>query len=422
MSLFCPRRLLDVFGWYNTPMSDSNTTGKESGSKEPNNKKAGGKKAGKHALETLAIHAGSEIDPTTGAVVPPIHLSTTFQRNLDGTFPKDFVYTRADNPNRRALETCLAALEGGAACAAFSSGSAAAAALFRSLSPGDTVLVCDDLYHGVHHILVDILKPWGLNVVFADMTDLDATQDAWVDGVTLVWLETPTNPLVKVSDIAAIAEMAHARGALLAVDGTWTTPAVQRPLELGADFVMHATTKYLGGHSDVLGGALIAKEDSEMFAGVRYIQQIEGAVPSPFDCFLVSRGVRTLPYRMRAHSDNALALAQFLEAHPQVHRVHYPGLESHPGFEIAQRQMAHFGGMLSVQIRGGADAAIAVTNHVQLFSRATSLGGVESLIEHRRSIEGDISTTPDDLLRVSVGLEHPDDLIADLQQALEAVS
>jgi cystathionine gamma-synthase len=381
-----------------------------------------GKKAVKHALETLAIHAGSEIDPTTGAVVAPIHLSTTFQRNVDGSFPKDFVYTRADNPNRRALETCLAALEGGAACAAFSSGSAAAAALFRSLSPGDTVLVCDDLYHGVHHILVDILKPWGLQVVFADMTDLDATQDAWVDGVKRVWLETPTNPLVKVSDIAAIAEMAHARGALLAVDGTWTTPAVQRPLDLGADFVMHATTKYLGGHSDVLGGALIAKEDSEissdMFASVRYIQQIEGAVPSPFDCFLVSRGIRTLPYRMRAHSDNALKLAQFLEAHPKVHRVHYPGLESHPGFEIAQKQMAHPGGMLSVQIRGGAEAAIAVTNNVQLFSRATSLGGVESLIEHRRSIEGDISTTPDDLLRVSVGLEHPDDLIADLQQAL----
>ena len=396
-------------------MSNSDTAGKQSGGKKP-------------ALETLAIHAGSEIDPTTGAVVPPIHLSTTFQRNVDGTFPQNYVYTRADNPNRRALETCLAALEGGAACAAFSSGSAAAAALFRSLSPGDTVLVCDDLYHGVHHILVDILEPWGLNVVFADMTDLDATRAAWVDGVRLVWLETPTNPLVKVSDIAAIAEMAHAKGAKLAVDGTWTTPAVQRPLELGADFVMHATTKYLGGHSDVLGGALIAKESGtkedgteeagEMFAKVRYIQQIEGAVPSPFDCFLVLRGIRTLPYRMRAHSDNALALAQFLEAHPQVHRVHYPGLESHAGHHIAQKQMAHFGGMLSVQIRGGADAAIAVTNRVKLFSRATSLGGVESLIEHRRSIEGDISTTPADLLRISVGLEHPDDLIADLQQAL----
>ena len=313
---------------------------------------------------------------------------------------------------------------------------------FAVCPPGDSVLVCDDLYHGVHHILVDILEPWGLNVVFADMTDLDATRAAWVEGVKLVWLETPTNPLVKVADIAAIAEMAHAKGAKLAVDGTWTTPAVQRPLDLGADFVMHATTKYLGGHSDVLGGVLIAKEDSPkedsakedsvkedsakensaMFAKVRYIQQIEGAVPSPFDCFLVSRGVRTLPYRMRAHSDNALKLAQFLEAHPQVHRVHYPGLESHLGFDIAQKQMAHFGGMLSVQIRGGADAAIAVTNRVQLFSRATSLGGVESLIEHRRSIEGDISTTPDDLLRISVGLEHPDDLIADLQQALEAAS
>jgi cystathionine gamma-synthase len=372
----------------------------------------------KFALETLAIHAGKQVDPATGAVVPPIHLTTTFERNLDGSYPDGYVYTRADNPNRRALEECLRVLEGGAACAAFGSGSAAAAALLRSFAPGDTVLVCRDLYHGVRNILINILQPWGLNPVFVDMTNLEAVEQAWTDSVKLLWLETPTNPMLNIYDIRALADMAHAKGAQVAVDGTWTTPIVQRPLELGADFVMHATTKYLAGHSDVLGGALIAKTESETFEKVRYIQQLEGAVPSPFDCFLVSRGISTLPYRMRAHSDNAMQVATFLDDHPKVHTVHYPGLEHHPGYTIAKKQMSMMGGMMSVQVAGGQQAAVDVMNRVKLFHRATSLGGVESLLEHRRSVEGDLSTTPDDLLRVSIGLEHPDDLINDLAQAL----
>ncbi|MEM7734515.1 MAG: PLP-dependent transferase [Deinococcota bacterium] len=372
----------------------------------------------KFALETLAIHAGKQVDPATGAVVPPIHLTTTFERKLDGSYPDGYVYTRADNPNRRALEECLRVLEGGAACAAFSSGSAAAAALLRSFAPGDTVLVCSDLYHGVRNILINILQPWGLKPVFVDMTDMKAVEQAWTDSVKLLWLETPTNPMLNIYDISALADMAHAKGAQVAVDGTWTTPIVQRPLELGADFVMHATTKYLAGHSDVLGGAIIAKAESETFEQVRYIQQLEGAVPSPFDCFLVSRGISTLPYRMRAHSDNAMKVAKFLDDHPNVHTVHYPGLEHHPGHGIANKQMAMMGGMMSIQVSGGVEAATNVMNRVKLFHRATSLGGVESLLEHRRSVEGDLSTTPDDLLRVSIGLEHPDDLINDLAQAL----
>ncbi len=369
-------------------------------------------------LETLAVHAGGEADPATGAVTPPIHLSTTFERDADGSYPRGYVYTRTDNPNRSALETCLAALEGGEAAAAFASGSAAAAAVFRALLPGDHVVAPLDMYHGIRKLLREVLAPWGLGVSFVDSGDLGAVGAALTPRTRLIWLETPSNPLLQLTDIAAVAGLARDHGLLLACDNTWATPMGQRPLELGADLVVHATTKYLSGHSDVLGGAVVAGRKDGVYERVRLLQGSEGAVPSPFDCWLTLRGVRTLPYRMRGHSDNALRVAEFLERHEGVEAVHYPGLASHPQFALAERQMALSGGMLSVQLRGGAEAAMRVVARVTLFTRATSLGGVESLIEHRASVEGPDSQTPPNLLRLSVGLEHADDLIADLDGAL----
>ncbi len=369
-------------------------------------------------LETLAVHAGTEIDAATGAVTPPIHLSTTFERQPDGSYPHGYIYTRTNNPNREALENALAALEGGEAAACFASGSAAAAAVFSTLKPGDHMIAPDDLYHGVAKLLKQVFMPWGLQVSFVDTSDVDTVRGAWRENTKLLWLETPSNPLLKISDVAVLAELAHSRGALLACDATWTPPTVQRALELGADLVMHSTTKYLAGHSDVLGGAVIARYAAGAFEGVRAVQNLEGAVPSPFDCWLVLRSLRTLPYRMRAHCENAGKVAAFLEVQPQVERVHYPGLASHPGHEVAQKQMQNFGGMLSFEVVGGEAAAMRVAANTQLFTRGTSLGGVESLIEHRASIEGPESTTPKGLLRVSVGLEHPDDLIDDLAGAL----
>ncbi len=373
----------------------------------------------KWKVETLAVHAGAEIDVATGAVTPPVHLSTTFERQPDGSYPHGYVYTRTNNPNREALENALAALEGGEAAACFASGSAAAAAVFRTLKPGDHVVAPDDLYHGITKLLKQVFMPWGLHVSFVDTSDVDTVRGAWQDTTRLLWLETPSNPLLKISDVVALSELAHSRGALLTCDATWTPPTVQSALALGADLVMHSTTKYLAGHSDVLGGAVIAKRAAGAFETIRTLQNLEGAVPSPFDCWLVLRSLRTLPYRMRAHCENAGKVAAFLEAQPQVERVHYPGLTSHPGHEVAQKQMQNFGGMLSFEVVGGEAAAIRVAANVELFARGTSLGGVESLIEHRASIEGPESTTPKGLLRVSVGLEHPDDLIDDLAAALQ---
>lgn len=369
-------------------------------------------------LETLAIHAGHAPDPTTGAVMPPIHLSTTFERNADGSYPAGYVYTRSENPNRAALESCLASLEGGANAAAFSSGMAAVAAVFQALTPGDHILFPDDAYFGAGRLLREIMAPWGLTYSVVDMADLDAVRAAVQPQTRLIWVETPSNPLLKITDIAAVAQIAHAAGACCAVDNTWPSPVGQQPLALGADLVMHATTKYLGGHSDLLGGAIVARTADEFFERVRLVQTIGGATPSPFDCWLLMRSIRTLPYRMRGHNENAQRIAQFLAEHPAVEAVHYPGLPSHRGHNIARRQMQMFGGMLSIQVRGGAEAAMRVAGRVQIFTRATSLGGVESLIEHRASVEGIHTTTPANLLRVSVGLEHPDDLIADLAQAL----
>ncbi|NTW03528.1 MAG: aminotransferase class V-fold PLP-dependent enzyme [Oscillochloris sp.] len=369
-------------------------------------------------IETIAIHAGQEIDPTSGSVIPPIYLSTTFERAEDGSFPHGYIYTRLGNPNRTMLERCLAALEGGVDCAAFGSGQAAAMSVFQALRPGDHVVAPDDAYHGITRLLRELMSSWGLEYTQVDMNDPEHVRAAMRPNTRMIWVETPSNPLLKVADIAAIAAIAHAGGALCAVDNTWATPVLQRPLELGADLAVHATTKYLGGHSDVLGGAVVVREAGPFFERMRFIQGNGGAVPSPFDCWLVLRGIRSLAYRIRAHAEHALKVATFLEAHPQIERVHYPGLASHPGHAVASRQMRSFGGMLSVEVRGGEAAAMSLAARVRIFTRATSLGGTESLIEHRASVEGPESKTPPSLLRLSVGLEHPDDLIADLAQAL----
>ena len=369
-------------------------------------------------IETAAIHAGRHIDGETGAVTLPIHLSTTFERAEDGSWPSGYSYGRGHNPTRAALEQRLCALEGGAAAAAFSSGSAAINAIFQSLAPGDHVIVPNDAYYGTIRILREIFVPWGLQVSFVDVTNADEVRQALRPQTKLIWTETPSNPLLRITDIAHIASIAHGAGAICASDNTFATPVLQHPLALGADVVMHSTTKFLNGHSDVIGGAVISKADDAFFRRIKLMQVNGGAVPSPFDCWLVMRGIQTLPYRMRAHSENAMRVAQFLSQHPKVEAVHYPGLTTHPGHDIAAEQMSGFGGMESFQVRGGKDEAFGVVARLRVFTRATSLGGVESLIEHRASVEGPDTRTPANLLRMSIGLEHPDDLVADLERAL----
>ena len=369
-------------------------------------------------LETQAIHAGHEVDPGSGAIVAPVHFSTTYERAADGSYPLGNVYSRLGNPNRLALETRIAALEGGQAAAAFASGSAAIYALLQTLGQGDHVIAPDVLYYGIRLIMTKIMARQGLATSFVDMTQPEAVAAALRPETRLVLLETPSNPELGISDIRAIADIAHSAGVSVACDNTIATPVFQQPLQLGADYVVHATTKYLGGHSDVLGGVVVAGAPDERFEHLQQIQQLGGAVPSPFECWLTLRGIETLPLRIRAHAENALGVARFLEQHPAVERVRYPGLESNPAHEIARRQMSGYGGLLSVQVRGGAEAALAVTGRVQLFRRATSFGGTHSLIEHRASMEKGVTATPPNLLRISIGLEHVDDLIADLDQAL----
>lgn len=370
-------------------------------------------------IETLAVHAGHRPDPATGAVAAPIYLSTTFEREADGSYPRGYEYARENNPNRENLEVAMTELEGGASAIAFSSGMAATLSIFQALAPGDHVIAPDDAYYGMRALLRDTFVPWGLQVTFVDMTDLAQVQAAVRPNTRLIFVETPSNPLLKVTDLAGVAEIARKAGAICVCDNTWATSMLQRPLELGFGLVMHATTKYLGGHSDVMGGVLVAKEESEYLEKLRKLQRIGGVIPSPFDCWLVLRGIRTLPCRVRVHSENALKVATFLSQHPGVEVVHYPGLETHPGYAVAKRQMKSFGGMLSVQIKGGRERAMTVAAKVKVFTRATSLGGVESLLEHRASLEGPGTRTPDNLLRMSIGLEHSDDLIEDLAQALE---
>jgi cystathionine gamma-synthase len=370
-------------------------------------------------IETQAVHAGRYIDPATGAVTPPIHVSTTFERGPAGDYPLGFSYAREDNPTRRALEECLAALEGGKEALAFSSGLAVVTALVQGMEPGDHILAPADVYYGIRQVIGGVFGKWPLETTYVDMTDLDAVRAAVRPSTRLVIIETPSNPLMKITDLKAAAAIARQANAISVCDATFTSPVLQRPLDHGIDMVLHSTTKYIGGHSDLVGGALITRYDNYLFERARKSLQFGGATPSPFDCWLALRGASTLPWRMRAHSEIAGRIVEFLSGHSAVERVHYPGLASHPGHEIAARQMSGFGGMLSFEIRGGREQAMAVAAKVKLFTRATSLGGPHSLIEHRASIEGRATKTPQNLLRVSVGLEHPDDLIADLQQALQ---
>jgi cystathionine gamma-synthase len=368
-------------------------------------------------IETLAVHAGHTVDPATGAVSLPIHLSTTFERDAGGTYSRGFMYTRNNNPNRQALEQGISALEGGAAAAAFASGMGASMSIFQALAPGDHVLAHVDAYYGTSRLLREIFQRWGLDVSFVDMSDLHAAEKALRPNTKLAWMETPSNPLLKIVDLAAVAKIVHAVGAICVCDNTWA-PTLQRPFDLGADLVLHSTTKYFGGHCDVLGGIVVSKVEDDFFQRIRGIQYEGGAVPSPFDCWLILRGMRTLPWRMRGHSENAMRVADFLSGHRKVSRVHYPGLKLHPGREIAAKQMSTFGGMLSFEVKDGRDAAMSVAAKTKIITRATSLGGVESLIEHRASIEGPGTTSPEGLLRLSIGLENADDLIEDLDQAL----
>jgi len=369
-------------------------------------------------FETTCVHAGHEPDSASGGVSPPIQLSTTFLRGADGSYLSGYNYGRSGNPNRSRLEACLAALENGAAAIAFASGSAAVSAVFQALKPGDHVVCTQDAYHGVLRILREVMTGWNLKVTYVDASDTDALRAAVTKGTRLVWVESPSNPLLRVTDLSAAAEIAHQAGAVAVCDSTFATPVLQQPLSLGMDLVMHSTTKYLGGHSDVIGGAIVCRTTDALAERIRFLQSTTGAVPSPLDCWLLLRGATTLHLRVRAQCANAMALARHLAGHKAVETVYYPGLESHPGYGLAARQMAGFGGMLSFTLRGGEAAAMHTAAHVKLFTRATSLGGVESLIEHRASVEGPETKTPRSLLRVSAGVEHSADLIADLDQAL----
>lgn len=370
---------------------------------------------------TLAVHAAQHPAADTGATTPSIHLASTFARDPAGELPSRYLYSRISNPNRDQLEEALRLLEGGTEAAAFASGCAAITAVFQALKPGDRVVCNSDCYSGTREILSDLMRHWGLEVAFADLWNPDSWDSSIVPGTRLVWIETPSNPQMRITDIRALAEHARSRGAIVVCDGTFATPFLQKPLAQGADLVVHATTKYLSGHGDMVGGAVVAGPAvPDLFARIRKIQVHAGAVPSPFDAWLTLRGIRTLPLRMKAHCANALEIARRLESHPAVAAVHYPGLASHPGHELAVRQMSGgFGGMLSFRMRDGEEAAARVAGACRLILRATSLGGLETLIEHRARIEGPGSPTPRDLLRLSVGVEDVEDLWDDLEQALD---
>ena len=368
--------------------------------------------------KTIAIHAGNLTHSNTGDVTQPISLSTTFFRDEDGGYPGGHMYSRVSNPNRSALEKVLSDLDKGVEACAFSSGNTAGMALFQALKPGSHIIAPDDMYWGFKKQLLSIFTDT-LDISFVDLTNIDHIASYIKDNTVMIWVETPSNPLLKITDIAAVSTIAKKHELILACDSTFASPCFQNPILLGADIVMHSSTKYIGGHSDVLGGVLITAAKTEFWEKIRNIQQIGGAVPSPFDCFLLLRSIKTLPYRMKGHHENGMALATYLENHPNIEAVYYPGLPSHPQHEIAKSQMSGFGGMLSVLIKGDAANAKRVVNTVKLFAQATSLGGVESLIEHRASVEGPETKTPQNLIRISVGLEHIDDLISDFEQALK---
>ncbi len=375
-------------------------------------------------FETACIHAGQRPDPTTGAVMTPIYQTSTYAQDGVGKPRRGYEYSRTANPTRTALEACLAELEGGAFGLAFASGLAATDTVLRLLAPGDHVLAGNDVYGGTYRLFERVLRPCGLDFSYVDTTDLEQVRSGLHPNTRMIWLETPTNPLLNVSDLSAIAVIAQraANPPLLVVDNTFATPYLQRPLEMGADMVVHSTTKYLGGHSDVVGGAVIGK-DPALREQLAFLQNAVGAVPGPMDCFLVLRGIKTLPVRMDRHSENAAAMADFLAAHPKVARVMYPFHSSHPQVEIARRQMISGGGMVSFVMKDGADEARRVVESTRLFTLAESLGGVESLIEmpaamtHASTANSPLAVAPG-LIRLSVGIEDVNDLLADLAQAL----
>lgn len=372
-------------------------------------------------FSTRAIHAGQEPDLETGAVNVPVYLTSTYAQESVGVV-KFADYGRGDNPTRAALEAVVASLEVAQFAVAFSSGLSATDAMLRTLSPGDRVMLSADAYGGTYRMLTKIFSPWGIGTDVVDLSDIDAVASSWRDGTKLVWVETPSNPWLRISDIAALAEVSHRRGATLVVDNTFATPYLQTPLTLGADVVMHSTTKYLGGHSDAIGGMLVTN-DAELAARLKFLQYAVGAIPGPLDCYLIMRGIRTLAVRMDRHQENAATVAEMLVGHEKIERVWYPGLETHPNHKVALDQMRGFGGMVSVEVKGGGARAKAFVEKTKVFTLAESLGGVESLIEipaqmTHLSTSGSLLEIPDNIVRLSVGIEDADDLLEDLKQAL----
>ena len=376
-----------------------------------------------HAFATRAIHAGQAPDPTTGSIIPPIYQASTHVQDGIGGFRDGYEYNRAGNPTRSSLETQLAALEGGASALSFASGLAAEDALLRGiLRPGDHIVLGNDVYGGTYRLLTKVLAPWGIETTTVELSNVDELRAAIRPETKIVWVETPSNPLLKIVDIELIAEIAHAAGASAVVDNTFASPALQQPLSLGADLVVHSTTKYLGGHSDVLGGAVVFRDD-RFFEQVKFQQFAVGAVSAPLDAWLTTRGIKTLAVRVRQHSENAQAIAEWAAGRPEFATVYYPGLASHPGHDVATRQMSGFGGMLSLGLSAGADAAKSFAESTELFQLAESLGGVESLIGYppdmtHASVRGTALAVPENVVRLSVGIEGVDDLIADLEQGL----
>ncbi|RLP78863.1 cystathionine gamma-synthase [Mycetocola lacteus] len=373
---------------------------------------------------TRAIHAGQEFDPTTGAVIPPLYLTSTFVQAGMGQLRGGYEYSRGGNPTRTSLETQMAALDNAKHAITFSSGLAAEDGLLRAiLRPGDHVVIGNDAYGGSYRLISRIFGPWGITHTVVDLGDTAAVAAAITENTKLLWVETPSNPLLAITDIAALAELAHAKDVRVLVDNTFATPVLQQPLALGADIVVYSTTKYIGGHSDVIGGAIVLNDD-ELAEAVRFQQFAVGAISAPLEAWLTTRGIKTLPLRMRQHGENAQAVAELLESRPEVERVYYPGLESHPGHELAKKQMSGFGGMVSFALRGGREAAIAFAESTELFQLAESLGGVESLMNYpalmtHASVAGTELAVPENVLRLSVGVEDVADLLADLERAFE---
>ena len=371
-------------------------------------------------IETVAIHGSMRAQKAENSpIVPGIELSTIYEHAKDGHREGDLKYSRLENPNRLELEAVLNDLEKGAEAAAFSSGIAAINAVFQTLSHGDHVLIPNDVYFGTRKLMWEFSERWGLEIDFVDMTNLEVVEATAKKNTRMIWIETPSNPQMFITDVEAMVKWAADRKVVVAVDNTWPTPFNMNPIDFGVDLVIHSTTKYLGGHSDLIGGAVIAKESGPLMDRVRSVQVVQGGVPSPFDAWMLCRSIRSFPYRMRAHNENASQLATFMTRLPGIEEVFYPGLVSHPGHKIAKTQMRAFGGMISFLVSDGEPAAKKMVASSRIIKAATSLGGIESIWEHRKSTEGPLSQTPDNLIRLSVGLEHIDDLKLDLQQTLE---